>query len=636
LYIAVTIGERFMGLSNRISVRVMRENLSRTLNRFPLPVIFSAITTILFIIQIERIARHDDPLIFKSIFVSVLGFFFTLVSTLFIEKNLKDNKGARIFHIIVLSLLAYLFITLPDKFRETDYIIFALYLSASFFALMFIYAVKESEKFFGIYNITLFIRAFISFVFAVVLFLGLASAVYAVQELFLKGNFHHEIYGDLWVCVAAFFAPVYFLGGLPDAKESPEDDFSFPKALKILLQYIIIPLVFVYMLILYVYAAKIIVTQVWPEGIVSYLIISYSLVGIAAIILLSPLKDDENFAWTRTFAKYFFRALLPLIIILFMAISKRIGQYGVTEKRYFIYLLSFWLAGTALYMVFGKIKDLKLLPISLSIVSVLSLYGPWSAFSVSQRSQKAILFELLTRNGIMNNCTIEKISSGIPFEDRKSISSIISYFYDSHGIQSIEYLKPLYQKLSATSDKAKDPKNEFYHYRDSGEAVPRKLLVKEGLGFDFIDRYQTENNTDFVNAAVTYYHDPVLEDISGYDSFIDCRDNQIKEKIFDKNSNVWLSLDSDKFKIFFTTETADTISAIDLNKHALSIISAKTDPLAYHEFSPAEMTVYEETENLSYKVIFRNFNAKRKDKNEDYKLTSAHFLLYYKFRPAGE
>ncbi len=618
-----------MGITNRLSVRTMKENLLRTIKRFPLPVLFSAITSILLIIQIERDFKTDDHLIFKSIFVSILGFFFTLVSELFCEKNLKDKKGAYFIHLTVLTLLAYLFMTLPVKFAERDYTVFALYLSASFCALMFIYAVKESEKYFGIYNITLFIRAFISFVFAVVLFLGLASAIFAVQELFFKGSFHDKLYGELWVSVAVFFAPVYFLGGLPGPDEKGEDNFIFPKALKILLQYIITPLVFVYMLILYVYAAKIVFTQVWPEGIVSYLIISYSLVGIVTIILLSPLKDDENFAWTRTFSKYFFRALLPLIIILFMAISKRIGQYGITEKRYFIYLLSFWLAGTALYMALSKKKNLKLLPVTLSILSVLSLYGPWSCFAVSFRSQNSILENLLSKNGIMVDGVIQKASSPVTFEERKSISSVVSYFYDNHGIQKIEYIKPAYQKISASSDKAKDPKNEFYYYRDSGEAVSRRLFVKEAFGFDFVDRYQTDAKKDFVSVAVTYYHEPVLEDISGYDSFIDCRDNKIKDKIFDKKNSVWLGYDPTSFVLSFTDDQSDTIAVIDLEKHAAEIVSLRSDPLPHYELSPAELTVFSKNSLISYKIVFRNFSAEKEREDKDFKLTSAHFLFYY-------
>ncbi|MDD3045449.1 MAG: DUF4153 domain-containing protein [Candidatus Delongbacteria bacterium] len=615
-----------MNLFKRLSVKVITENFVKTVKRFPLPVLFSALTAVLIIIEIENFSYFNrSHLIEKSIFISILGFFMTLVSSLYTEKRTSQTKGKYIFNLIAVLLLVYLFFTLPEKFRETDYIIFANFLSASLFALMFVYTEKENDKYFGIYNITLFMRAFTSFVFAVILFLGLASAVFAVQELLVGDNFHHEIYGDIWAVVAAFFAPVFFLGGLPVKNEPDTETFIFPKALKVLLQFILIPLVSLYLLILYSYAAKIIFTRVWPEGIVSYLIISYSLVGIVAIILLSPLKDDENFAWTKTFSKYFFRALLPLIIVLFMAVFKRIGQYGVTEKRYFILILAFWLAGAALYMVFGKKKNLKLLPVTLSIISVLSLYGPWSCFSVSLRSQRDILKDLLTVNGIFVDGKIVSAEKEIPFADRKSISSIVSYFYDNHGIGKLDYLNPLYEKLKAETD---DEIMEKYHYyRDKNEQVPRRMLVQEGFGFEFVNAYQTQNSLDYINVALKYSYDPVLEDISGYGRMIDCTDNIFKKPVFDEGYSLYIRHDSNK--VIFSKDSLSELFSIDLKLHTDEILKNIKNPMGGNQLGPEEMTVREENDSLKYMIAFRNFNLKRKNENEIFQLSSSHFRLYY-------
>ena len=615
-----------MNLFKRLSVKVITENFVKTVKRFPLPVLFSALTAVLIIIEIENFSYFNrSHLIEKSIFISILGFFMTLVSALYTEKRTSQTKGKYIFNLIAVLLLVYLFFTLPEKFRETDYIIFANFLSASLFALMFVYTEKENDKYFGIYNITLFMRAFTSFVFAVILFLGLASAVFAVQELLVGDNFHEEIYGDIWAVVAAFFAPVFFLGGLPVKNEPDTETFIFPKALKVLLQFILIPLVSLYLLILYSYAAKIIFTRVWPEGIVSYLIISYSLVGIVAIILLSPLKDDENFAWTKTFSKYFFRALLPLIIVLFMAVFKRIGQYGVTEKRYFILILAFWLAGAALYMVFGRKKNLKLLPVTLSIISVLSLYGPWSCFSVSLRSQRDILKDLLTVNGILVEGKIISTENQIPFADRKSISSIVSYFYDNHGIGKLDYLNPLYEKLKAETDD--EVKEKYHYYRDKNEQVPRRMLVREGFGFEFVNEYQTQNSLDYINVALKYNYDPVLEDISGYDRLIDCTDNNLRKPVFDENYSLYIRRESNK--MIFSKDSLSELFSIDLKLHTDEILKKIKNPMGGNQLGPEEMAVRGENDSLKYMIAFRNFNLTRKSENEEFELSSSHFRLYY-------
>lgn len=627
-----------MKFLKRLSIKTINEEVSRTFRRFPLPVFFSVLTTVLLIIEVENFSFfNNSPLLVKSIFISILGFSFTLVSTLHIEKSENKDRIKFLAQLIVLTLLAYLFMTLPSRFRETDYITFATFLAASFFALMFVYTRNENdESYFGVYNITLFMRGFISFVFSVILFAGLASSLFAVQQLFFAGNFHEELYGDFWIVIISFFAPLHFLSGLPDRERSVTEDFLYPKPLKILLQYILIPLVSLYLIILYSYTVKIILTQIWPEGIVSYLILSYSLVGIVAVILLSPLKNDELFKWINTFSKYFFRALLPLIIVLFMAVMERISQYGITEKRYFILVLSLWLAGITLYMVFSKIKNLKLLPVTLSLLSVLSLFGPWSCFSVSKYSQLSILEDLLVKNKILEGSEIKKTTEEIPFEDRKSISSIISYFYDNHGIDKVEFLKSAYQKLAAENRSEKDQAQEYNFYRDTDQPVTRKMLVKEGIGFDFVDDWQNENTSNFLNMAVKYFHAPVLEDISAYDRFIDCRDNAVKDSIYDRNSDLYLKYDEKNFIVIFEKTGNDTVSALDLKIPLQKIIADNINLNPSNDIDPGAMKVTGETDRVSYMLLFRNFSAERKNDKDQYKIKSAFFSLYYKVKSNGD
>lgn len=627
-----------MKFLKRLSIKTINEEICRTFRRFPLPVFFSILTTVLLIIEVENFSFfNNSPLLVKSIFISILGFSFTLVSTLYIEKSENKDKIKFLAQLIVLTLIAYLFMTLPSRFRETDYITFATFLAASFFALMFVYTRNENdESYFGVYNITLFMRGFISFVYSVILFAGLASALFAVQKLFFNKSFHEELYGDFWVVIISFFAPLHFMSGLPDREKSVTEDFLYPKPLKILLQYILIPLVSLYLIILYSYTVKIILTQNWPEGIVSYLILSYSLVGIVAVILLSPLKNDEMFKWINTFTKYFFRALLPLIIVLFMAIMERISEYGITEKRYFIFVLSLWLAGITLYMVLSKVKNLKLLPITLSVLSVLALFGPWSCFSVSKYSQLSILEDLLVKNKILEGSEIKKTTEEIPFEDRKSISSIISYFYDNHGIDKVEFLKSSYQKLAAENRSEKDQAQEYNFYRDTDQPVSRKMLIKEGLGFDFVDDWQNENTSNFLNMAVKYFHAPVLEDISAYDRFIDCRDNALKDSVYDKNSDLYLKYDEKNFVLKFRQLNNDSLTEIDLKMHIQNIIAGNINLNPSNEIDPEVMKVTGEAGRISYMLLFRNFSAERKNDKEPYKIKSAFFSLYYGVKSNGE
>ncbi|MCK5760943.1 MAG: DUF4153 domain-containing protein, partial [Candidatus Delongbacteria bacterium] len=416
----------------KISFQNIIEGLKNVIRRFPLPVFFSVITCVLFIIEIESGYKYVyKQHIMKAVFVSILGFLLSLAIKLFSEKKEYSVKLRYVINLIMIGFLIYLFFALPLRFRERDFIVMTMFYMSTFMGLMFAYIRKEdSESDFGRYNVDMIIRLTISVIFSHILFFGVASAIFAIEKLFDFG-IHSELYGDIYIIASTIFAPLYFLGGIPDRKERTLEKFEYPKAMKVLTLYILLPLVIGYIGILYIYMFKVIFTQDWPKGIVSYLIISYSFVGINSLILSSPLKKSEKYKGLETYTKYFFRALIPLIIMLFFAIFKRVGQYGITEKRYFIMFLALWLFGVSVYFVIKKNAKLKYLPISLSIISLLSLFGPWSCFNISIASQKGRLGKLLVDSEILVDGKIIKNESGdISFENRKGISSIVSYFYD--------------------------------------------------------------------------------------------------------------------------------------------------------------------------------------------------------------
>ena len=276
-------------------------------------------------------------------------------------------------------------------------------------------------------------------------------------------------------------------------------------------------------------------------------------------------------------------------------------------------------------MLFGRKKNLKLLPVSLSIISALSLYGPWSCFLVSLRSQRTILKELLTDSGILVEGKIISTEREIPFTDRKSISSIISYFYDNHGIGKLDYLNPLYEKLKAETDD--EVKEKYHYYRDKNEQVPRRMLVREGFGFEFVNEYQTQNSLDYINVALKYNYNPVLEDISGYDRMIDCTDNILKKPVFDEGYSLYIRHDSNK--VVFSKDTLSELFSIDLKLHTDAILKKIKNPVNGNQLGPEEMTVRDENDSLKYMIAFRNFNLTRKTENENFELSSSHFRLYY-------
>jgi hypothetical protein len=86
---------------------------------------------------------------------------------------------------------------------------------------------------------------------------------------------------------------------------------------------------------------------------------------------------------------------------------------------------------------------------------------------------------------------IKNESGDLSFDDRKGISSIVSYFYDAHGINKVEFLDDIVAKVEAdTLNKKEAGYNDSYYYRDKGTNVGRSRLTQEGFGFKHINNWQ--------------------------------------------------------------------------------------------------------------------------------------------------
>jgi hypothetical protein len=308
----------------------------------------------------------------------LLGFFFVLPSE---EKNFSEVYGFIIVPTFILSHLLVAFISFTKKENE--------------------------EQHFWQYNKNLFINLFLTAVFTGVLTSGVELAILAIQELF-NFNFEGKIYLETYAALAIFGSTSIFLLFNESGLEYLEKEGSYPVVLKFFTQFILIPLLIIYVVILYFYCLKITINWELPRGWVSYLVLAYSIVGIFALLLVHPLHKEKAKSWIILFNKIFYYTLIPLIVLLFVAIFTRVLQYGYTEARYFVLLISVWLTSVVLYFIFFKKATIKFIPISLFVFGVFALIFPYfNAFSVSKRSQENELKQLLTENKLLVNGLID-------------------------------------------------------------------------------------------------------------------------------------------------------------------------------------------------------------------------------------
>jgi len=286
------------------------------------------------------------------------------------------------------------------------------------------------------YNRRLFLRLFEASIYSGVLYVGLAVALVAVDNL-LGINVTDEAYLDLFIVIGFVVNTWIFLAGAPTSLERLETDREYPQVLKVFSQFVLLPLVTVYLIILTVYLGKIVVTRVWPSGWIGYLVSSVAALGILSLLLVHPIREREENRWVVSYGRWFHLALFPSIAMLLLAIGKRIGQYGVTEKRYFLVVLAVWLAAIAIHETLRHGRSLKLIPVTLCVIALGTSFGPWSAYSVSRRSQTKRLSALLSSYGILVAGQIRPPTRELSLEDRREINAGVRYLVATHGTRPL-------------------------------------------------------------------------------------------------------------------------------------------------------------------------------------------------------
>lgn len=295
------------------------------------------------------------------------------------------------------------------------------------------------------FNRGLFFRFLESNLFAVILGVGLSVIPLAITGLF-DVRINDKVYPLIWIFAGSVFMTWHFLAGIPRDIEALEHSDDSPKIVKVLTQYILIPLVSIYGLILYAYGVKVILAWDLPRGIVSWMIIAIAIAGLLNFLLLYPQYRDKTSPWIRRYQQIYFVSLFPLLALLSVALFRRVSDYGVTVNRYFLAVLGLWLFGVAVYFLLSRRKNIKLIPLSLCIIGLLSFVGPWSAYQVSYQSQVNRLKAILTSHQLMiqdedsEKITLTKATQAISKQDRYEIGALFDYIIETFGHSALQNL----------------------------------------------------------------------------------------------------------------------------------------------------------------------------------------------------
>ena len=588
------------------SLKYLIRKSKSSLIRFPFSLFVAILGTItaIYVIDFDYTNYTDYSNLYHLIMTCAIGLPMFLAITIFSERL----EVTKILKFVIRSsgfiFLLFYFLSLPDVILDKNMVRFVIYLIGFNAIVSFspFIGFKKHNAFWQ-FNKSLFLRLLLTALYAGVLYVGISLAILAVDKLF-GVDIRGEWYLRLWVFIAGIFSVWFFISGIPKYFDKLEGVHIYPKGIKIFTQYILLPIVTVYAIILYVYFAKVLITRDWPVGWVVYLVSGYSFLGIFSFLLIYPIYNIQQNKGVRLFTKIFFYSVFPLLIMFFIAISKRISEYGFTENRIFILLTGIWLTFISLYLIITKYKKIRMVPVSIVIIAFLSVSGPWNVFKISKWNQKQRLENILIKNNILKDGKVVKTTKTIDTKDDVEICSLLTYLADMHGHKC---LQSLFNQNLDTIFKA-----DSVRYYTSYDGI-KKLTEIMGIEYNTYMPYTDNIQCTF---SCQYSDSDIPLQVSGYDYFLKyrsyCYNNVEKNNMDTTITNSYKLNDSSEIKFLLIpyegklsvlqNDTTINFKVFDLMNKLYK--NKKDGNYGYYQADKKDMTIFLNSSDSSIKIVF--------------------------------
>ncbi|MCH7399142.1 DUF4153 domain-containing protein [Belliella sp. DSM 107340] len=582
----------------------LSQNFGKVFKTYPTTIVFALLATIFAILASEMSDYSMHPnTIQKFPFISKLPFVkLTILSLLGISLSFalamvgQIKKWIWLEGLAVLVVAGYYFLFPNDESNFTSYhitliFVFGILHHLAVSILPFLFSRKDEIGFWS-YNKSLFTNLAQTALFVGVLTAGLLLAIAAVENLFnlrfgsgklyLYVTFFSSIFGSCFV---------FLIFALDGFKEMVNDQLV-PSVQKFFVQYIIIPLLLIYAVILYAYGAKILIDWSLPKGWVSYMVIAYSFLGFISLLLIFPLSKQTTKAWVRWFDRIFYYSLLPFLILLFVAIFTRIFEYGVTPNRYFVLILALWISMVSLYFIFFKNPTIKTIPISLFVFGLISIALPYfNAFSVSNRSQKNQFRILVDEFDLLEDGKID-FEKEIESQDLDQLSSVVWYLY-KNGQK--DYLNNHLDKKSTDSIFSNEY-SSLYNFRNEF-----KNVIYEDT---YSDIYEVviESNQYYKNKALNVEsYDMIINSINFYQN----ENIEIEEKFLEIDQNNWSHSGAKRLNFTIKNRDGEILGAYDLIGEINEVYKSNViEPKNRKEFYKDNLFYEFSMDSYDFKVVF--------------------------------
>lgn len=366
-----------------------------------------------------------------------------------------------------------------------------------------------------LYNIAM------SYVVCLVLTIGLLILYNGTLFLFGIGEIG-EYYKEnlvITVMIMVLLASIMILSRIPQGEKKHDSELDVTKFYRGVLHYMFIPLIMCYMVVLYIYLFKILLTRELPNGTLSTMV-SFMMVGLSiVVIMLYPIINKGGNSYEKFASRWFPLLALPLVILMTVGIVRRLSDYGITANRLYVLTLNLWFYAVCIGLFISRSRRIHWISISFGALFLLSSAQPYNYGEIAHR--------------VVRNRLNEALADCRP-------DSVFKYEYKFHtwlrAIPDTTKAKQIYEDM-------------LYLYREDYHEDLDNIVSRDEI---YIGYYNNPFNIEYASATVSYfdYYDEKSENYSkvkpGYEhvmsvySNIECK----KDEVILPNGRLHFDLDS--------------------------------------------------------------------------------------------
>lgn len=425
----------------------LTEAFQNCMRRFPVTVCFVLALTGYLLHLVATEGKGDA----KSLFI--WGYYLSVGTLLSLTLHLWCEEMKSTLRKVIIQVSAHVLFFADALFlyhyaAEQTYIELGIAHAAGILALglsvFFLSFFKEKDDIpswnFALHTITSFITAGIV---GGIMSAGIGLLILSLHMLFdVDILWKHYLY-ILIIC--SLLLPAFlFLGMLPRGEEKHNREPQSLDFLNGIIRYLFLPLMGGYLLVLYVYTARILSSWTLPTGWVSWLVVTLMAGCIAIEFGLYPTRIKDGKRTDERIARWLPALVLPLLMLMTVGIVRRFNDYGVTINRLYLITLNIWFYLVCIGLIVTKARRINWIPISFAVIFLLTSALPVNYASITKNSLRDGLKEQLARTCQaelpLTRSEYSAWLDSLPEQEARMTNDRFRYLKDWFGRRSIDAL----------------------------------------------------------------------------------------------------------------------------------------------------------------------------------------------------